>query len=42
MEAEIFFNRFEFEKAEICIYKAIHKLNNNLKSGLKTCLILHS
>ena len=39
MEAEIFFNRFEFEKAEICIYKAIHKLNNNLKSGLKICLI---
>ena len=39
MEAETFFYRLEFEKAEICIHKAIYKLNNNLNSGLKICLI---
>ena len=39
MEAETFFYRFEFENAEICIHKAIHKLNNDMKSGLKICLI---
>lgn len=39
MEAETFFYRFEFENAEICIHKANHKLNNDMKSGLKICLI---
>lgn len=39
MEAERFFNNFEFESAEILMNKAMHKLNGNLKSGLKLCLI---
>lgn len=39
MEAESFFNNFEFESAEILVHKAIHKLNGNLKSGLKLCVI---
>lgn len=39
MEAEIFFNSFEFENAEISVHKANHKLNNNMKSGLKICII---
>lgn len=39
MEAEKFFYNFEFESAEILVHKAIHKLNGNLKSGLKLCLI---
>lgn len=39
MEAEMFFYRFELENAEISMHKAIHKLNNNMKSGLKICII---
>jgi ATP-dependent transcriptional regulator len=38
MEAEIFFYRLEFEKAEICIHKANYKLNKEFKSGLKICI----
>ncbi|MDR3596084.1 LuxR C-terminal-related transcriptional regulator [Clostridium sp.] len=39
MEAESFFYKFEFESADVSVYRAMHKLNDNLKSGLKICLI---